>query len=144
MGGMIHRKLLIALTAAALYAVVLVTAASAELRQVRVTLVTGQTLTMTVDVPPGTAVQQLQIPGLPAPVQEIVDLGPVSTATPTPTPTVTVTPEAATPTPTATPGNQQGGGGSGGTKNKGGGGKGSGGGEGSTHPEDAPANEGAG
>jgi transglycosylase-like protein with SLT domain/peptidase M23-like protein len=139
MGGMIHRKLLIALTAAALYAVVLVTSASAELRQVRVTLVTGQTLTMTIDVPPGTPVQQVQIPGLPAPVQEIVDLGPVSTATPTPTPTVTVTPQPKAPTPTPTPANQQGGGSDGAAKNKGGAGKGSGGGDASTDPDDAPA-----
>jgi murein DD-endopeptidase MepM/ murein hydrolase activator NlpD len=73
-------------------------------------------------------------------VQEIVDLGPVSTATPTPT--ATATPEAPsveTPTPTPTPGNQQGGGGNSGGGKGGGAGKGSGGGDGSTHPEDAPA-----
>jgi murein DD-endopeptidase MepM/ murein hydrolase activator NlpD len=152
---MTGRKLLIALLAAALYAVVLVASASAELRQVRVTLVNGQTLTLTVDVPPGTSVQDLQIPGLPAPVQEIVDLGPVATPTATPTPTVTATPEppASTPTPTPTPGNQQGGGNkrggtgggsdggnrtSGSGNRTGGGGEGSGGGDGSTRPE-APA-----
>ena len=33
---------------------------------VRVTLVTGQQLTITVEIPPGTPVDQLQIPGLPA------------------------------------------------------------------------------
>jgi murein DD-endopeptidase MepM/ murein hydrolase activator NlpD len=115
---MTRRKLLIAITAAALYAVVLVTSASAALHRVQVTLVTGQTLTMTVDVPEGTSVQQLQIPGLPAPVQEIVDLGPVETPTPVPTvppvetPEVQV-PEVDTPTPDPTPGNQQGGGGGG-------------------------------
>jgi murein DD-endopeptidase MepM/ murein hydrolase activator NlpD len=141
---MIGRKLLTALTATAIYAVVLVTSASAELRNVRVTLVTGQTLTMTVDVPPGTSVQQLQIPGLPAPVQVIEDLGPVATATPTPTPTVPPLPEVPqeeTPTPTPTPGNQEGGGGGG--RDSGGGNRGSdggvaggGGGEGSTRPQD--------
>ena len=82
---MTRRKLLTAIAAAALYAVVLVTSASAALHRVQVTLVTGQTLTMTVDVPPGTPVEQVQIPGLAAPVQEIVDLGPAQTPTPTPT-----------------------------------------------------------
>jgi murein DD-endopeptidase MepM/ murein hydrolase activator NlpD len=103
-----RRSLCIALTAAALYAGVLVSAASAELHRVRVTLVTGQQLTLTVDVPPGTPVSQVQIPGLPAPVQSILDLGTVSTATPTATPTApaTVTPtvtSTTTPTPTPTP-----------------------------------------
>jgi hypothetical protein len=83
---------------------------------VRVTLVTGQQLTITVEVPPGTSVDQLQIPGLPAPVASIVDLGSTET-TPTPTattaPTVTVQPtptETATASPTATPGSSGGGG----------------------------------
>ena len=58
------RKLLgIALAATALYAGVLVVSASAELHRVQVTLVTGQVLTVTVDVPAGTPVQQVQIPG---------------------------------------------------------------------------------
>jgi murein DD-endopeptidase MepM/ murein hydrolase activator NlpD len=83
---MIRRKLLIALAAAALYAVVLATTASAELHQVRVTLVTGQVLTMTVDVPPGTTPTASQLPGLPAPIQTIEDLGPVATPTPPPAP----------------------------------------------------------
>jgi murein DD-endopeptidase MepM/ murein hydrolase activator NlpD len=145
--GMIGRKLLTALVATALYAVVLVTTASAEMRQVRVTLVTGQVMTLTVDVPPGTSVQQLEIPGLPAPVKLIEDLGPVATATPTPTPTVpplpTEVPEAETPTPTPTPGNQQGGGSGGRGGDSGGGNRGSdggttntGGGQGSARPED--------
>jgi murein DD-endopeptidase MepM/ murein hydrolase activator NlpD len=135
---MTSRKLLIAIAATALYAVVLVTSASAALHRVQVTLVTGQTLTMTVDVPPGTPVQQLQIPGLPAPVQEIVDLGPVETPTPTPTPTVPPVdtpdvdlPDIDEPTPDPTPGNQQGGGG-GNNGGGGGGGGNSGGGNGAT------------
>jgi murein DD-endopeptidase MepM/ murein hydrolase activator NlpD len=135
---MTSRKLLIAIAATALYAVVLVTSASAALHSVQVTLVTGQTLTMTVDVPPGTPVQQLQIPGLPAPVQEIVDLGPVETPTPTPTPTVPPVdtpdvdlPDIDEPTPDPTPGNQQGGGG-GNNGGGGGGGGNSGGGNGAT------------
>jgi hypothetical protein len=96
-----RRKLVIALAAAALFGV-LVVPASAELHRITVTLVTGQTLTMTVDVPPGSSVQSIQIPGLPAPVQSITDLGPVATPTPVPeppaVPTVPSTP--ATPAPT--------------------------------------------
>src|SRR3954468_9683695 len=85
---MTGRKLLrIALAAAALYAAVLVASAQAEMHKVQVTLVTGQVLTVTIDVPAGTPVQQAQIPGLPAPVQNIVDLGPVATPTPPPVPT---------------------------------------------------------
>jgi hypothetical protein len=142
---MTHRKLLIALAAAALYAVVLVTSASAALHRVQVTLVTGQTMTLTVDVPPGTPVQQLQIPGLPAPVQDIVDLGPVETPTPVPTPPPVEVPDVdlpeVDPTPDPTPGNQQGGGG-GGDKggDGGGGGTNTGGGNGST--QDSPVGTG--
>ena len=76
-----RRKLVITLAAAAVFGV-LVVPASAELHRVTVTLVTGQTLTLTVDVPPGASVESIQIPGLPAPVQSITDLGPVATPTP--------------------------------------------------------------
>ena len=111
---MTGRKLLrIALAAAALYAAVLVASAQAEMHKVQVTLITGQVLTVTVDVPAGTPVQQVQIPGLPAPVQNIVDLGPISTPTPIPTPTVPALPDlpdVEVPNPTK-PGNQNGGGG---------------------------------
>src|SRR3712207_5475324 len=90
----------VALVASAFYAGVFVTAAHAQQHYVRVTLVTGQQLTITVDVPPGTPVDQVQIPGLPAPVASIVDLGSVDS---TPTPTATSTPTVvATPTETAT------------------------------------------
>ncbi len=91
----------IALVASAFYAGVFVSAASAEMHYVRVTLITGQQLTITIEVPPGTPVDQLQIPGLPAPVASIVDLG---SAENTPTPTATATPApTSTPTPTADP-----------------------------------------
>jgi hypothetical protein len=90
-----RRKLVIALAAAALFGMLVVPAA-AELRRVSVMLVTGETLTMAVDVPPGSSVQSIQIPGLPAPVQSITDLGPVATPTPVPEPT-------AVPTAPATP-----------------------------------------
>jgi murein DD-endopeptidase MepM/ murein hydrolase activator NlpD len=128
------RKLLgIALAASALYAGVLVSSASAELHRVQVTLVTGQVLTVTVDVPPGSTVSPAQITGLPAPIQNIVDLGPVATPTPIPTPTVPAVPTVPNVDVPGvpTPGNQQGGGnnGSGGSNNGN-----SGGGNGSTQP----------
>ncbi len=85
-----RRTLVIALAAAALYGA-LVVPASAELHRVSVTLVTGETITTTVDVPPGGSVQSVQIPGLPAPVQSITDLGPVATPTPEPEPTAVPT-----------------------------------------------------
>jgi murein DD-endopeptidase MepM/ murein hydrolase activator NlpD len=102
-----RRPIAIALAASAFYAGVFVTAAHAEMHYVRVTLVTGQQLTITVEVPAGTPVEQLQIPGLPAAVASIVDLGSTET-TPTPTattaPTIVPTPtETATASPTATP-----------------------------------------
>src|SRR3954454_3475048 len=84
-----RRPIAIALAASAFYAGVFVTAAHAEMHYVRVTLVTGQQLTITVEVPSGTPVDQVQIPGLPAPVASIVDLGSTDT---TPTPTATQAP----------------------------------------------------
>src|SRR4051812_11074124 len=99
-----RRPFAIALAASAFYAGIFVTNAEAEMHYVRVTLVTGQQLTITVDIPPGTPVDQLQIPGLPAPVASIVDLGSTdSTPTPTAAPTVAATPTATqSPKPTAT------------------------------------------
>ena len=69
-----RRPFAIALAASAFYAGMFVTAAQAEMHYVRVTLVTGQQLTITVEVPPGTPVDQLQIPGLPA--ADRLDRGP--------------------------------------------------------------------
>ncbi len=80
------RPIAIALAASVFYAGVFVAAAQAEMHYVRVTLITGQQLTITVEVPPGTPVDQIQIPGLPAPIASIVDLGSTET---TPTPTAT-------------------------------------------------------
>ena len=91
-----RRKLLIALAAAALFGVLAVPA-SAELHRVTVTLVTGETLTLTVDVPPGASVQTIEIPGLPAAVESVVDLGAVPT--PAPSPSATATPDVETPAP---------------------------------------------
>ena len=88
-----------ALTAAALFGV-LVVPASAQLHRVGVTLVTGETLTVTVDVPSGASVDSIDIPGLPAPAQSVVDLGPVGSASPAPN--VATGPEP-TPAPAGTP-----------------------------------------
>ncbi len=96
-----NRPIAIALAASALYSGVLVATAQAETHYVRVTLITGQQLTVTVDVPAGTPVDQVSIPGLPAPVSSIVDLG-VAEGTPTPTQAATPT-QTAAPTQTATP-----------------------------------------
>src|SRR3954447_19459117 len=98
-----RRPVAIALATSAFYAGVFVTNAHAEMHYVRVTLVTGQQITITVDIPPGTPVGQLQIPGLPAPVSSIIDLGSVES---TPSPTATAPPVVdvtVTPTPTPTP-----------------------------------------
>src|SRR5690349_19032371 len=109
-----RRPIAIALTASAFYAGIFVTSAHAEMHYVRVTLENGQQLTITVDIPPGTPLDQLQIPGLPSPIASIVDLGSTdSTPTPTASPTVTVQPTAtATPSPrpsaTPTPGSKRG------------------------------------
>src|SRR4051812_38139612 len=127
-----RRPIAVALAASAMYSGVLVATARAEMHYVRVTLVTGQQLTVTVDVPPGTPVSQIQIPGLPAPVASIVDLGSAeSTATPTataPPVSVTVSP---TPGATQTPAG-------GGTNRGGGGGSAGGGGSGSGKPATQP------
>ena len=92
---MIRRPFLTAAVAAALYATVLVGTASAQLHNVRVTLVTGQVMTLQVEVPDGATATAAQIPPLPAPTQTIEDLGPVQVPTAVPTPQV--------PIPTATP-----------------------------------------
>src|SRR5919199_2617912 len=93
---MMRRPLLTALAMTALYAGVLVSTASAQLHTVRVTLVTGQVLTYTLNIADGATVSPSQLPALPAPVQIIQDLGPL----PTPTPSPTQVPKAPAPTPT--------------------------------------------
>jgi murein DD-endopeptidase MepM/ murein hydrolase activator NlpD len=92
---MTRRPFLIAAVAAALYATVLVGTASAQLHNVRVTLTTGQVMTMQVDVADGATAIAAQLPPLPGPVQSVEDLGPVQVPTAVPTPEV--------PVPTATP-----------------------------------------
>ncbi len=53
-------------------------------------------------MPPGSSVDSIELPALPAPVRSVTDLGPVDTPTPTPTATPSETP-AQTETPTRTP-----------------------------------------
>src|SRR4051812_33055182 len=96
---MTRRKLLIALATAGLYALLTATA-SAELHRLQVTLVTGQTMIVTVDVPPGVSPTSVTIPGLPAPASSVTDLGPVATPTSAATPAL---PSVPSPTRTATP-----------------------------------------
>jgi hypothetical protein len=101
--GMRRRNLITALAATAAFGAV-ASPAQAELRRVKVTLVTGQQITLAVDVPAGTPVDQVSFSGLPAAIQRVEDLGPVATPTPTPVPTTTASPTPTlTPTPTATP-----------------------------------------
>ncbi len=67
--------------------------AGAEMRVLSVTLLGGATIQVTVDVPPGTPLSQISIPGVDLPVVAVSDLGPAnppatssaSTATPPPT-----------------------------------------------------------
>jgi murein DD-endopeptidase MepM/ murein hydrolase activator NlpD len=130
---MTGRKLLIALMAAALYAAVLTTSAHADQHRVQVTLVTGQVLVLTVEVPAGGSIAAA-LPPLGAPVKSVVDLGAVATPTPIPTPQLPVptptVPSTTSPTPTPT---QPAGGG------QGGGGQGAGGGQSSGGSGSAPA-----
>src|SRR4051794_40394203 len=65
----------------------------------RVTLVGGSVITVTVDVPPGVSVDQVQIPGVSLPVQSVQDLTPTA---PIPTTPSTPTQTQSTPTQTAT------------------------------------------
>ena len=92
---MIRRPFLTAVVAAALYAAVLVSTASAQLHNVRVTLVTGQVMTLQVEVAEGATATAAQLPPLPAPAQTIEDLGPVQVPT--------GRADAQVPVPTATP-----------------------------------------
>src|SRR3954463_15802882 len=71
------RKLIIGLIGCAVFAAGIgasVLPASAEQRTLLVTLVTGQTLTVTVDVPPGTPIDQIKIPGITTPIASISEV----------------------------------------------------------------------
>jgi hypothetical protein len=103
------RKLLIGLTTAGLFLAGFGAAtmpASAEQRTLLVTLVGGAQVTVTVDVPPGTPVDQIQLPAtitLPvASVQDVTAQQTPTTTTPTP-PVQAQTPTTTTPAPAPTP-----------------------------------------
>ncbi|MDP9385894.1 MAG: lytic murein transglycosylase [Actinomycetota bacterium] len=90
-----RRKLLtLAATAGACTAgmAALVMPASAELRTLTVTLLGGQQVTVTVDVPPGTPLDQIQIPGISTPIVSVEDSGPAPTPTADPSPAPTQAP----------------------------------------------------
>jgi Transglycosylase SLT domain/Peptidase family M23 len=86
---MTKRKLLIALTSAAVATVAFgasVFPASAEQRTFVVTLVGGKQITCTVDVPPGTPVSAISCPGVVGVVVSIVEVTPPSAPAPAPEP----------------------------------------------------------
>src|SRR5918996_6176917 len=77
--GMNKRKLLIVLATAGVALAALGPAiknASAEQRTLLVTLLGGAQMTVTVDVPPGTPVDQIKIPGVTTPIVSVQDITP--------------------------------------------------------------------
>src|SRR5829696_2237826 len=83
--------------------------ARAELHSVTIVLITGERITRTVDVPPGTPVSSISIPGITGTISQIIDNGVIAVPTPQatpqlPVPTVPAVPGVtSTPTPSATP-----------------------------------------
>src|SRR5689334_2395600 len=101
-----NRKLLTALASAGVMAVGVGATAAPALAKPRVFLVTftdGSSVTLTLDVPAETPVDQVELPPLPQPVVVVVELPPSALPTATATPTQTATPfETGTPSPTVT------------------------------------------
>ena len=84
---MTKRKLLIAITAVVLGATGLFAfalPASAELRSFRVTLLGGRQLTVTLDVAPGTPINQIKIPGVKVAILSIQEIPPLPVVTENP------------------------------------------------------------
>jgi hypothetical protein len=101
-----RRKGIIALIAATVGLGVAAIPAAAELHSVTVVLVTGQRIQTTVDVPPGTPVGSVAIPGITGTIKQVIDNGlvVVPTATPPlPAPTAPTVPGKPSPTSTPTP-----------------------------------------
>ncbi len=99
---MMKRQLLIGLTVVAIAVAMLgvsVGSASADPRTLLVTLVGGQQLTVNVDVPPGTPVDQIEIPGVTQPIASVQDITPPAASTPA----TTTTQPAPAPDPAAQP-----------------------------------------
>ena len=98
------RKTLIALATAAIFFVA-AQPASADLRNVTVTVETGEEIALYVEVPDGTPLERVEIPGIAQRIVSIRDNGPAppgSTAGPIPTPTPAPT-QTPAPTPSASP-----------------------------------------
>src|SRR3954453_18604260 len=116
---MTKRKLAFALMATALVGAGVgasVIPASADQRTLVVTLATGQTMTVTVDVPPGTPVDQIHIPGVSTPIVGVSEVSqpspppPADQPAPAPAPpsaTVQTQPEAPSAAPQSGQSNQQ-------------------------------------
>jgi murein DD-endopeptidase MepM/ murein hydrolase activator NlpD len=97
------RKGIIALIAATAGLGIAAIPAAAELHSVTVVLVTGERIQTTVDIPAGTPVDQVKIPGITGTIKDVIDNGPVSTPTPGPTPALPVPTVPGAPSPTSTP-----------------------------------------
>ncbi len=92
------RKLLIGLATAGCFSGAFAAAgpAGAELRTLNVTLLGGQVIQVTVDVPPGTPLDQIKIPGVTLPIVSVADVTPPAAPAPAaPAPTGPATPAAA-------------------------------------------------
>src|SRR5687767_1383120 len=76
---MTRRKLAIAIAAGAAGFSAAVLPASAELRTLTVTLLGGAQITVTVDVPPGTPLDQITIPNVSTPIIGVTEIPPVAT-----------------------------------------------------------------
>ena len=102
-----RRKVIIAVIVATVGLGVAALPAAAELHSVTVVLVTGQRITKTVDIAPGTPASQIVVPGITGAIAQIIDNGPINVPTPTgtPLPTVTAVPNlpGTKPKPKATP-----------------------------------------
>src|SRR3954470_21414085 len=104
-----RRKLIIAVIVATVGLGVAALPAAAELHSVTVVLVTGQRITKTVDIAPGTPASQIVVPGITGAIAQIIDNGPINVPTPTgtplPAPTVPAVPTVpgTKPKPKATP-----------------------------------------
>ncbi|HEY2636520.1 MAG TPA: hypothetical protein VGI54_03955, partial [Solirubrobacteraceae bacterium] len=98
-----RRAFLLFSAAASIVALAVVASpASAEKHTLLVTLLGGSQITVTVDVPPGTPVDQIKIPGVSLPVIGVQDLTPASSTPTTPTQTAPTTSTQTTPTHTQT------------------------------------------
>ena len=110
-----NRKLAMGVVAAAIFGAgigvsILPASAPADPRTLVVTLATGQTVTVTVDVPPGTPIDQIPIPGITTPIVGVsevpsppatTDQPPVAVSTDQQPPPAPATPDS----PTAAPQN---------------------------------------